>query len=313
MYRYRQLSLAALLSVGIMFTVIGCTDNTRLLPQAGGRPYEVLVVGDRDSIVYKVLSIPAEGLPQHEPMFDVSAIDRSQFNAAMRIARSIIMVSIDPSLYTSTRIRYEKDVYAQSQIIIHIYAPSTTALKQCVARQADNLRTLLGRHEINAEIGKLKQERNAKAERQVKQMFGVEMWIPMDMVSSKQGKNFLWLSNNSPTAMQNIVIYKADKAESTVRYVAQRDSVMAKNIKGETDEMYMTTVAQTVTSHITKERNTPIIIHRGLWEMRGDDMGGAFVSHTIGDITVEAFVFTPGMKKRNQIRHLEAALYTLKI
>ena len=46
--------------------------------------------------------------------------------------------------------------------------------------------------------------------------------------------------------------------------------------------------------------------------MKGDCMGGPFVSHTVGDITAEAFLFAPGKKKRNQLRQLEAALYTLK-
>ena len=43
-----------------------------MLPTSGGSPYEVTVVGDVDSILYNTLSIDVEGLPQSEPMFDVS-------------------------------------------------------------------------------------------------------------------------------------------------------------------------------------------------------------------------------------------------
>ena len=51
----------------------------------------------------------------------------------------------------------------------------------------------------------------------------------------------------------------------------------------------------------------------------GGSMGGPFYSHTRVDeinqrvITVEGFVFAPGTKKRNHIRQLEAAVYTVKL
>ena len=53
--------------------------------------------------------------------------------------------------------------------------------------------------------------------------------------------------------------------------------------------------------------------------MNGAAMGGPFYSHTRLDeinqrvITVEGFVFAPGTKKRNAIRQLEAAIYTMKL
>ena len=53
--------------------------------------------------------------------------------------------------------------------------------------------------------------------------------------------------------------------------------------------------------------------------MHGDAMGGSFVAHSAADsargriIVAEAFVYAPEMKKRNLMRQVEAALYTLKI
>ena len=174
------------------------------------------------------------------------------------------------------------------------------------------LRQLLNRFEANAAIALLSHKRNIEAEKTIGKLFGVEMWIPMDMVSSKQGKDFLWLSNNSPTGMQNIVLYRSPAPQSTNHYIHLRDSVMRLHIKGETDAMFMRTVKATVTGSLTKEKGHTITVHKGLWEMEGDDMGGPFIAHTQGHLTVEAFVFAPGMKKRNLLRRTEAALYTLK-
>lgn len=58
---------------------------------------------------------------------------------------------------------------------------------------------------------------------------------------------------------------------------------------------------------------------RGLWRMKGDFMGGPFVSHTRLDkknqriITAEIFVYSPEKMKRNLVRQMEASLYTLKL
>lgn len=300
----------ALLS--LLGTLAACREKVSLLPKSGGRPFEVLVVGDRDSLLRKVLSADVEGLPQSEPSFDVSATDSAHFAGVLRLARSIVTVNIDPNLYTATRIRYEKNVYAKPQIMVYIGAPSTKVLAQGLAAQAPMLRQLLNRFEANAAIALLSHKRNIEAEKTIGKLFGVEMWIPMDMVSSKQGKDFLWLSNNSPTGMQNIVLYRSPAPQSTNHYIHLRDSVMRLHIKGETDAMFMRTVKATVTGSLTKEKGHTIMVHKGLWEMEGDDMGGPFIAHTQGHLTVEAFVFAPGMKKRNLLRRTEAALYTLK-
>jgi hypothetical protein len=44
----------ALLS--LLATLAACREKVSLLPKSGGRPFEVLVVGDRDSLLRKVLS-----------------------------------------------------------------------------------------------------------------------------------------------------------------------------------------------------------------------------------------------------------------
>lgn len=300
----------ALLS--LLGTLAACREKVSLLPKSGGRPFEVLVVGDRDSLLRKVLSADVEGLPQSEPSFDVSATDSAHFAGALRLARSIVTVNIDPNLYTATRIRYEKNVYAKPQIMVYIGTPSTRVLARDLATQAPMLRQLLNRFEANATIAQLSHKRNIEAEKTIRKMFGVEMWVPMDMVSSKQGKDFLWLSNNSPTGMQNIVIYRSPVPQTTEQYIHLRDSVMRLHIKGETDAMFMRTVRATVVGSLTKEKGHNIMVHKGLWEMEGDDMGGPFVAHTQGRLTVEAFVFAPSMKKRNLLRRTEAVLYTLK-
>ena len=49
--------------ITLALLLISCGGES-LLPKSGGRPYEVLLVDDRDSLVYRALDADAEGLPQ---------------------------------------------------------------------------------------------------------------------------------------------------------------------------------------------------------------------------------------------------------
>ena len=79
----------------------------------------------------------------------------------------------------------------------------------------------------------------------------------------------------------------------------------------------MTTAPNTSSVSRTVYNNKSILVVKGLWEMKNDAMGGPFITHSIVDsannrvITAEAFIYGPGEKKRDRMRRLEAALYTL--
>lgn len=298
-----------------------CNDRKGMLPTSGGSPYEVTVVGDVDSILYKALSIDVEGLPQREPMFDVSEPDIKPAEAlkgVLRYARSLVVVDINPKKYDKLSIACKRNMYAEPQLIVRVCAPAADCLRSMSAQDttqqgdAHTLVELLKAHESKAYIETLQRKHNPKMEAEVKRMFGFDIPIPADMKSCKRGKDFLWISNDSPTAMQNICIYK--------QQFRNRDSVMQVNIKGETDSMYMTTVhdACSVIYKYDEREDIHTQEWRGLWEMKGDAMGGPFVSHTLHDIaghktlTIESFVYAPGTKKRNTLMRTEASLMTVK-
>ena len=323
----------------LLFALVSCR-NGGLLPRSGGQLYEVLLVGDTAGMVRSVLSADVEGLPQPEPSFDVSEVSAEAFGNTLRYTRNIVIVDINAEAYTRPSIRSERNVWAQPQTVVHIGAPSASALRNGIDSIGRRLRILLNRSEARKQLSLLRHERNVKAEKLARKMFGIALWIPADMIASKQGKDFLWLSNNSATMMQNIVVYrdwspvnasdaKANHIGRDVKtvgfidgdsryFIGARDYVLGRNILGETDSMHMATVPESV---LTDGRG----FYRGLWMMTGDAMGGPFVSRTLllqqperqgnfvcRHIVVEGFVFAPGKTKRNAVRRLEAVLYTMK-
>ncbi len=307
----------------VMAVTCSCKDSVTqsLSPKSGGKPYEVLLVScDKESraLIDSVLTQDAEGLPQAEPLFDVSKTDEAHFNQTAKLARNIVIVNTDSMQFTTTRIRYEKNAWAQPQMVVYINTPSTKALRKAMGKQGRLLTDLLTRMEMNNEIVNLDAGSNKKAAEELMKMSGWEIKIPTDMKSGKKGKNFLWYSNNTGSGMRNICIYMYDgNSLDPERALLVRDSVMKENIPGELPNMYMSTAGESVSTTMVKEKDRTIMISRGLWEMENDAMGGPFVMHSTVDtvnhriIVAEAFVYAPEMKKRNLIRKTEAVLYTL--
>lgn len=311
-----------LLLLTAIVALCSCSGGPQsLLPKSGGRPYEVLLVAsDRRcaAVVDSVLTQDMPSLPQREPMFDVSLIDTTRFNQTTRLARCIVIVTVNPAVFTSTRIRYEKNVWARPQLVVYVNTPSASQLSQYMAKAGHRLTSLLTRAEINTAISTLRAGSNRKAESSIRSMFGWDMRIPAEMKAGKTGRNFIWLSDNRPDRMRNICVYSySGTTLDAHRALAARDSVMRLNIPGELDGMYMQTTPGSVTAGLATEDGRTVMISRGLWEMRNDAMGGPFVSYSVVDsansriIVAEAFVYAPGTNKRNLIRSAEAALYTL--
>ncbi|SFG63106.1 DUF4837 family protein [Prevotella sp. KH2C16] len=274
------------------------------------KPYEVLVVGDSANAIADYLSRPCRELPQEEPMYDVVSIKAEDFKGSYRLARSIVV-------YTrGTRHDWDiKDnVYTRPQRVVYA--------------NKDNIwiaEPFIDQFEHQQAVKELRRKHNPKAGALVQKMFGIKKFIPVDMRSSKQGKDFLWLSDNGTLATKNLVFIRLrgqcpyyhlgdfiGPAVKAFPEVLQRvDSCLKANIRGEEDNMRMHMNRSTV---MTRQDKMLDLYFHGLWEMENDIMGGPFFAHLTnrrdGTMLVElAFVYAPGQKKRNLIRQLEAVVY----
>lgn len=310
-----------IIGIAIIAGFTGCRNDKSLLPRSGGEPYEVLLMtddADVRSCLDSILTTDVVGLPQSENLCKVSHSTLQNLNQSTRYARCIVKVNIGKS-YPKTRIIYEKNVFAEPQLVVNINTPTKKELKVHSSQIGKQLIELIDRFELNAEIALLKRRSNTQNEKVVEKTFGWQLKIPVDMTAMKCGHNFIWLSNNAPTGMQNICVYTYKGINLDAKlYLDKRDSIMKKNIPGEQPGMYMATERQwLIIQRFVKEHNRVMLKSQGLWQMEGDAMGGPFVSIATVDstrkeiIVAEGFVYAPEMKKRNKIKQLEAAIYTL--
>ena len=93
---------------------------------------------------------------------------------------------------------------------------------------------------------------------------------------------------------------------------------MRKNIEGGEWGQYMQTNAEaTVSGERMLDGHYVQEVH-GLWEMKGDAMGGPFVSYVQLDsvkqriVVTEGFVYLPNKEKKKMVHSLEAGLRTLR-
>lgn len=315
--------------ISVIFVFASCHKEGKniVTPVSSGRPYEVLVVADDqcwnspDSALFHVLDTDVPGLPQPERSFRISRVSPESFNRSTRLFRNIIIADIQ-DIYTQTKFKYTRDAYASPQMIMTIQSPSQEEFAEYVSRHGQVIIDFFTRAEMNREVKLLKKKHNEVLSAKVQSLFDCDIWMPVELASYKVGQQFLWASSNLNDLNFVIYTYPYTSKETFTKayFIEKRDSVMKANLPGAKEGMYMVTAD----SMFVDARNIAVqgdyaYEVRGLWEMENDAMGGPFVSHARVDrtngriVVVEGFVYNPGKLKRDQIRKLNAALYTLKL
>ena len=297
-------------------------------PASSGNPYEVMVVAE-DSVwsgyagraLQTILDSPLRGLPQDEQQFHKSHVEPKHYDRITNKFRNIFVIELSDH-YTQAKMTYEKDVHSTPQVIITLHAPNQVEASVYITEHTRDIESLITSEEINRQANDLYFTHNIKFAKKVKEMFDCNFYIPADLKKMKVGEDFIWASDDGLSSIQNICIYSlpyvSEKMFTKRPYMALRDTVMKKNIPGAKPHMWMQTNHDFVWTKNISVNGQYAMEARGLWEMKGDAMGGPFVSHSRIDkkngrvIVVEGFVYAPEKMKRTVIRRLEAALYTLE-
>ena len=319
----------------LLLFLASCSTGGRngKLPKSTGMPYEVVLEGDTDSIVTKMLTEDVTGLPQPEPLCRLIQVKKGKNRGNYLLVRTRIVVNIGERDFGEQNIG-ERDFGEQnigerdfSVTLHHDENAAPQNIIRITARSAQQLRERLNGEKLRQIVDEVElkhladiissnpSKQNREMQDEIKKMFGIDMKIPAAMNASKKAKDFIWISNNASSGMQNLLVMKvkseerrAGKVKSEERKMknsnafhvndkALIDSILRTNMPGETDSMYM------VIHHLSE---------RGLWEMKGDAMGGPYIMHRIHNLYIIGFVYAPEMKKKILIKQLEAAISTIK-
>ena len=136
--------LAALL---ILFTFVSCNKTKSLLPNSGGKAFEVVLINDSTGAATRMLQQPLEGLPQQEPTFTVVHNKTQQLEGVIKYSRCILNIA-------QKGYWIEKNKYAAPQLIVH---SDTANLEKAI--------DLINKFEMKNLESFLKHHHNAKATR----------------------------------------------------------------------------------------------------------------------------------------------------
>ena len=280
----------------LLMTSCDLTGKNRKKPASTGQPYEIVLEGDTDSIVTRILTEDVPALPQPEPLCKLIQVKKGKTKGSYLLVRTRIIVNITDKDFA---VKLSHDENAAPQNIIRINARSVQQLRERL--NGEKLRQIVDEAELKhltEMISNNPSKQNKEMQEEVKKTFGLDMKIPVSMNASKKAKDFIWISNNASTGMQNLLVFRVKNSNAQdTDDKHQIDSILRTNMPGETDSMYMT---------------IPVLLERGLWEMKGDAMGGPYVMHRIHNLYVIGFVYAPEMKKKILIKQLEAAISTIK-
>lgn len=327
----------------------GDTDPA-YMPNSSGIADEILIVSDQDvwtdsmkkSVEY-LLYYPYPVLPQYEPTIKYTYINFADFKSMFRRHRNIVFLADlsstsplsnfvtqnlgedytakalnDPDFFYGLR----RDVWAKPQVLYFVFSNSTDALQKQIETRGNELVNLVLENDTKNKYAKTHEleGHNYEIEQRLKERFGVSMFIPESFFLAYDDGDMMWLRRETNDAGHNIFIHSTPKDSIGLGLqdiITERDA-MGKIVESDVDSAYMvsdTILAFTYNEVRLNDRNA--IETRGLWRLKYDFMGGPFVNYTIPDgdrvLMIDGWVYAPKVKKKPELRRVEAIISTLEI
>ncbi len=275
---------------------------------------------DSGKKLWDMMVQPMIGLPQEEPMFDVSVIPHRAFTDFMKTYRNIISVEVGDGVQNEG-IKFFKGTWAKQQALVKIEAKTIESFEKMVVENELKLVGFFTRAERERLMTYFGKTFNQQLTDKVKDDWRFFMPVPRDFVLRKEDKDFLWMSYETPKSSLGLLIYQFDyvgEGSFSKEYLLnKRDEVLMNEVPGEYEGSYMTTEHNFPVNYqvIKTSNDSNVVVLRGLWKVQGDMMGGPFISmshynkETNKVIVTEGYTYNPEKpKKRNFVRQLEAIL-----
>lgn len=316
----------------IPFIYISCDDmNKRVLPSCTGKSGDLLVVVDSfyynhltGSAIKAVFGQEQKGLPQRETLFSVIQVPHRSFARIFETTRNIIMINIEPK--SKIKLTVTKDVWAESQLVVTITAPSDNIAAETITKNANALLTYFNDKEIERLQAKYMIFKHTKNTQHLKEKFKLEINIDEFYVIAKDTNDFIWLRREKSVGghqvSQGIMIYTYpytnDSTFNIANLVEKRDYYTKAYVAGSFENSYM--MVYNDYEPVQKEISLNGVYMnelRGLWQMQGDFMGGPFINYSMVDeqrnrvICIDGYVYAPEFDKREYLRELEALIKTV--
>ncbi len=317
-------------SILILFS---CNDERlNTVPQSTGTPGHILLIlssakwkGNTGDEIRKVIKQNFPGLPQDEPLFNLSCVPDESFSKLLHRTRNVLQTRISVNV-KKPKINVRYDLWSKPQVVVTVEAKND---KELVKVFQENSKEIISIFE-KAEEDRLKETysklQETKVINKIKEKQHISLIIPKGYKLDVDTTGFMWISRETPRLAQAFVIwsytYRDTSDLNPENLLLKQDSVTRMYVPGPEVGSYMISEQRApITSKTFDLNNQYAVEMRGLWHVNSKTvfMGGPFVSYTVIDkkrnrvVTVYGYVFAGNQDKRNYVRQVEAVLKTLKI
>lgn len=316
----------------ILFVIPGffvsCSSNERAIPNSTGKSSELMVVIERNlwsgtlgDEIKDFFGQDMYGLPQAEPLFDFYTVPESDFSSMFQSHRNIFIVSIKPE-FSKPYIETKKDLWAKPQRVIKINASSDTAFLRLFHEHKNAFLRLFEQAERERIQSAYRSVPDQAIRNQLVENFGISMIIPSGFFVAKKTPDFIWIRRETLEFSQALLIYTYNYKDTTdfnlSNILSMRNIYTQRHVPGTFDGTYMTVAGDVIrpVSERIDFNGEFAVKTRGLWEVKGDFMGGPFINYSLVDqsgnkiISLDAYVYAPKDKKRDFVRQLDAIIHT---
>ena len=316
----------ALLCIVLLVQLSGCGGSSTRVYEDNltGEPGQVLVVTEEpikgsafaDSISW-LLGEEYPYIPQVEPSFNTIFLPVKNFTGAFKSFRNILVIdykadSLECDLYSA------QDVWAEGQAVAYVIGPDQEAVWHHMRENRLGLERVFAQAERRRLIAGYRQARDAELSGLLHRRFGVALDIPKTMVMRVDTTDFTWVSLETKDISQGVLCYRyANRGglRSVDTFVAHRDNFTRRYIPGPNPGTYMQ-VAKVLPAELSLLRfgEDTLVRVRGLWDVHGHAMGGAFLAYARLNpardsvVVTDGYIYAPRFNKRDYVRQLEAIL-----
>ncbi len=310
----------------------GCKDKVKddqLLPNVTGKAGEVVLVinGDEwdNSVGYefrKKLTVAHPALPQIEPLFDLVHIPYSAFNNIFKTHRNLILAKVS-SDYEEPKILLQRNVHSKPQFVANVIAPDDSSMARLLREKGDLLVHKLLEAERERHMKNYKKYEAKGLQQAMKKKFNASLILPAGYKLVVDTTNFQWFEYETPEVTSGVFLYSYPHDApvfSTDLLAEKRNEFTKKYVPGGPAGSYVT-IEKRLDPYLRKVAidDETMLEMRGLWRVEKDFMGGPFISLSVYDtinrrvVTADGFVYAPQFDKRDYLRQVEAAVYSLTL
>lgn len=309
-----------------IITLFSCKEkNEKSLKASNGKLNSISIFIDNqywkgsigDSLRSK-LSVPVDGLPTIEPIFNFKNYDDSLLDDFMTASRNIIIVKKHQD--EGFDIQYNK--FAIPQTVVIIQGKNVQNIIEIIEKNNKTIIEALKKGEVIENQKRISKslfddaiiEKNFKASIKIASVYKI--------ITNE--KNFLWLRKELTNGYMNLIMYeiepsRIEKNEDYLNNIIKIKDSAGINIQTSIKDTYIITEsAYQPYFKSLKIKNNNAFETKGTWLMKNEYMGGPFINYAIFNpntqkyLVMEGFVYDPSSNnKRDMMLELEAMIQSV--